>query len=319
MVSIRPSNTRALDEFSTCELLRPIWGGCLNLRKEFQEFEGPMSSSFHESSPSVSIFVPDKLAVTVAVVLLVAAAISWLASYYLMPLMMMNSSSSIAASGVAAIASSLSLSSIGLFEAVWVIGMVAMMFPAMIPMVLFYDKVKTKLETNPQLAKFAGTPIFLAGYLVTYALLGVGAYLAVYGAIVLSTTFPILVTLSIIVPSAILITTGLYQFSSLKTRCLSQCISPFGFFATRASKGLSGAFRMGFSHGAFCVGSCWAYMLVMLAVGAMSIPIMAAFAGVIVLEKVLVRGSVWFNRIVAIGFILLGILVGFFPFILSYI
>ena len=60
-------------------------------------------------------------------------------------------------------------------------------------------------------------------------------------------------------------------------------------------------------------------MLVMLAVGAMSIPIMAGLAGVIALEKVIVRGSVWFNRAVAIGFISLGILVGLFPFILSFI
>ena len=73
---------------------------------------------------------------------------------------------------------------------------------------------------------------------------------------------------------------------------------------------------MGFSHGTFCVGCCWAYMMVMFAVGAMSIPIMAALAGVIALEKVIVRGSVWFNRTVAIGFVLLGILVGLFPFIL---
>jgi len=279
-----------------------------------------MSSPSSESRPSVPIFVPDKLAVSVTVVLLTAAAISWLASYYLMPIMMMNSSSGMMrTTGVDAIVSSLSLSSIGFFEVVWVIGMAAMMFPAMIPMVLFYDKVKTKLEANPRLAKFAGTPIFLAGYLATYALLGMGAYLAVYGAIMLATTLPFLVTLSTIVPSAILIATGIYQFSSLKTRCLSQCISPFGFFATRASKGLSGAFRMGFSHGTFCFGCCWAYMLVMLAVGAMSIPIMAALAGVIALEKVIVKGSVWFNRIVAVGFILLGVLVGFFPFILSYI
>ncbi|MGI0084685.1 MAG: hypothetical protein ACREBQ_06345 [Nitrososphaerales archaeon] len=60
-------------------------------------------------------------------------------------------------------------------------------------------------------------------------------------------------------------------------------------------------------------------MLVMLAVGAMSISVMAALAGVIALEKVIVRGSVWFNRIIAIGFILLGILVGFLPTILPFI
>lgn len=60
-------------------------------------------------------------------------------------------------------------------------------------------------------------------------------------------------------------------------------------------------------------------MLVMLAVGAMGIPIMAALTGMIALEKVVVRGSVWFTRIVAIGFIALGVLVGLFPVLLSYL
>jgi predicted metal-binding membrane protein len=76
---------------------------------------------------------------------------------------------------------------------------------------------------------------------------------------------------------------------------------------------------MGFSHGKYCVGCCWAYMFVMLAVGAMSIPVMAVLAGLIALEKVIVKGSVWFTRGVAVGFILLGIAVALFPSILVLI
>jgi predicted metal-binding membrane protein len=269
------------------------------------------------TDPRIPIFVPDRLAIAVSLALLTLAAVSWVAAYYLMPLM--ASGPGMMSSGVAGIVSSLSFASVGFFEIVWVIGMSAMMFPAMIPMVLFYDRVKTKLETNPLFAKVAGTPIFLAGYLVMYALLGIGAYLAIYAAIALSSTFPILSALSIIAPSAILITAGIYQFSSLKSRCLSQCVSPLGFFATHSRRGLLGAFRMGLSHGRYCVGCCWAYMLVMLAVGAMSIPVMAALAGVIALEKVMMRGSVWLSRGVALGFMLLGIIVGLFPSVLMLI
>jgi predicted metal-binding membrane protein len=279
-----------------------------------------MTTSASDSTRPIPVFFQDKLALTITTILLAAAAISWLASYYLMPLMMMNSSSGMmTTNGVAAIVSSLSIPSVAFFEIVWIIGMAAMMFPAMIPMVLFYNKVKAKLETNPRLAKIAGTPLFLSGYLLTYALLGIGAYLAIYAAITVSMNFSYFNAIAFIVPSAILIVTGLYQFSSLKTRCMSQCVSPFGFFATRSKNGLSGAFQMGFSHGIFCVGCCWAYMLVMLAVGAMGIPIMAALTGVIALEKVVVRGSVWFTRIVAIGFIALGVLVGLFPVLLTYV
>jgi predicted metal-binding membrane protein len=272
------------------------------------------------ADPPNPVFVTDRLAVSVSVILLSAAAISWLLSYYLMPLMMMgNSSGMMAGSGVAAIVSSLSVSAVGFFEVVWVIGMAAMMFPAMIPKVMFYDKIKTRLETNPLLAKAVGTPIFLTGYLVAYALLGIGAYLAVYVALAFSSSFPILSVLSIIAPSVILIATGLYQFSSLKSRCLYQCSSPLGFFATHSRKGLLGAFRMGLSDGKYCVGCCWAYMLVMLAVGAMSIPVMAVLAGVISLEKVVVRGAAWFNRLIAGSFIALGVAALIFPSIIAWI
>ncbi len=76
---------------------------------------------------------------------------------------------------------------------------------------------------------------------------------------------------------------------------------------------------MGFRHGIYCVGCCWAFMLVMLAVGAMSIPVMAVLAGVIALEKVIVRGAVWFNGLVAGSFIGLGVLAIIFPSILAII
>jgi len=60
-------------------------------------------------------------------------------------------------------------------------------------------------------------------------------------------------------------------------------------------------------------------MLVMLVVGAMSLPVMAILAGVIALEKVIVRGSVWFGRIVGLGFVAAGILVLLFPSLLMLV
>jgi predicted metal-binding membrane protein len=223
-------------------------------------------------------------------------------------------------SGVASIVSSLSLPSLSLFEIVWIIGMAAMMFPAMIPIVLFYSKVATKQEPNPLMAKVVGTPLFLSGYLITYALLGLGAFIAIYEAFNVSMGLPTSpVLLSVLGPSAVLIIAGIYQFTPLKTRCLSHCVSPIGFFAVHYRSGLWGSIRMGFRHGIYCVGCCWAFMLVMLAVGAMSIPVMAVLAGVIALEKVIVRGAAWFNGLVAGSFIGLGVLAIIFPSILAII
>jgi len=264
--------------------------------------------------PSTPIFVADRLAITVAIFLLTAAAISWVASYYLMPLM--GASSDTMGMGVAAIVSSLSPTSVGIFEFVWVVGMAAMMFPAMLPMVLFYNRIVTRTESNQRAVQIAGTPLFLSGYLATYAGLGLAAYVAVFVALGLASSIPAFSMLAVIGPGLVLIIAGLYQLTPLKVRCLSHCISPIGFFALHSRKGLSGAVGMGISHGTYCVGCCWAYMLVMLAVAAMSIPFMAVLAGVIALEKVLVRGATWFTRAIAGAFLLLGIASLFFPEIL---
>ncbi len=96
-------------------------------------------------------------------------------------------------------------------------------------------------------------------------------------------------------------------------RSLSRCVSPTGFFAIHYREGLFGAVKMGLRHGIYCVGCCWAFMLVMFAVGAMSIPIMAVLSGVIAIEKILIRGALWFNRLIAFSFILLGVAVVFSP------
>ena len=218
--------------------------------------------------------------------------------------------------GVASLVSSLSLTSISLFELIWVVGMVAMMFPSMIPVVVFYNRVATRIESNPNIAKAIGTPLFLIGYLATYAGLGLLVYFAVFIAVSASSLLPTLSSFALFAPGIVLIFTGIYQLSPLKSRCLSHCISPMGFFAVHSQKGLLGSIRMGLSHGKYCVGCCWAYMLVMLVVAVMSLPFMAILAAVIASEKVIIRGATWFTNTVAAGFIVLGVVALFVPNVL---
>ena len=144
-----------------------------------------------------SFLIRDELVLWISISLLGAAGAAWVASYYLMPLMMGDMAIT---NGVAAIvsSSSISLSAIAFFEVVWVIGMAAMMFPAMIPVVLFYNRFATKIESNPSNARVIGTPLFLAGYLVTYLALGLGAYLAIFVALNLSSMVPWLASLSVV-------------------------------------------------------------------------------------------------------------------------
>ncbi len=243
-------------------------------------------------------------------ILISTAAIAWASTYYLMPL---TASADIGTMGVASIVSSLSPGSIGLFELIWTVGMVAMMFPAIVPVIIFYVKMVTQVESNPSVAKAIGTPMFLLGYLGVYAGLGLLAYFAVYFALYVTPAVPALVPVAFLAPSLVLILAGIYQLSPMKIRALSICVSPLAFFAVHLRKGLFGSLRMGVGHGAYCVGCCWAFMLVMLAVGAMSLAFMAALAAVIAFEKVIIRGAIWFDRAIAVGFIAAGGVVFLFP------
>ncbi|HKT21980.1 MAG TPA: DUF2182 domain-containing protein, partial [Nitrososphaerales archaeon] len=262
--------------------------------------------SMAEVSPArpAPFLIKDRLTISVAVVLISVSLVSWAAVLSSMPLMVIASSGMM---GVAALVSSISIPAIGVFEVVWVVGMAAMMFPAMIPIIVFYTRFSTKVETNPTLARVVGTPLFLAGYLAMYAALGAAVYLVVYLAVGLSGVAPGLGVVAGMAPGALLVGAGLYQLTPRKSAFLMQCVSPTGFFVMHSHRGLLGSFRMGFSHGQYCVGCCWAYMLVMFAVALMSIPFMAVLSVVIVLEKFVLRGAVWFTRGIAVGLVLLGV------------
>jgi predicted metal-binding membrane protein len=109
--------------------------------------------------------------------------------------------------------------------------------------------------------------------------------------------------------AAVLIVSGAYQFTSLKNKCLGYCESPMSFFMKRWSNGAAGAVKMGFYHGLYCLGCCWPYFLLMVALGWMNLFEMALFAVLIFGEKMWSKG-IWLARIAGTGFILAGALVG---------
>jgi predicted metal-binding membrane protein len=87
--------------------------------------------------------------------------------------------------------------------------------------------------------------------------------------------------------AAVLAGAGLFQFSALKYRCLEQCHTPFGFVVARwhGRSPSREAFRLGLEHGLFCVGCCWALMLVMFVVGVGSLGWMLVLAAAMAAEK----------------------------------
>jgi predicted metal-binding membrane protein len=170
------------------------------------------------------------------------------------------------------------------FLAAWTLMSVAMMLPSTFPLVRVF---LTITEGSGGLLA-----LLCAGYLAIWALFGVAALLGdagVHRALEGSTW---LAARPERLPGALLLGAGLFQFSPLKYSCLRQCRSPLGFVIQHwrgASRALR-ALRVGVWHGLYCVGCCWALMVVMFAVGAAHLGWMLALAAVMFVEKAVTWG-----------------------------
>ncbi|MDQ4102034.1 MAG: DUF2182 domain-containing protein [Thermoproteota archaeon] len=219
--------------------------------------------------------------------------------------------------------------SISLFTASWTAGMAAMMFPAITPMVLLYNRFVTNKENNrsnqnsiiiqeekrngkmrSSTSLFPSLKIilFVGSYLLVWTLTGIALLLG--WSVVMNNTIMTAETTSFIqyLYGSLLIVAGAYQFTPLKRICIGYCESPMSFFMRRWRDGTSGAMKMGLYHGMYCLGCCWAYFLLMVALGWMNLLWMGLFAGIIFGEKMWSRG-IWVARAAGIGLAVVGILV----------
>jgi predicted metal-binding membrane protein len=103
---------------------------------------------------------------------------------------------------------------------------------------------------------------------------------------------------------AVFIGAGVYQFSALKHACLTQCRNPFQFFFSNWATTPRGVFKLGLRQGLFCLGCCWAMMLVMFAVGVMNVVWMAALGILMTVEKLGTGKRLTYA--IGIGLILIG-------------
>jgi predicted metal-binding membrane protein len=172
----------------------------------------------------------------------------------------------------------------GLFLAVWMVMMVAMMFPAAAPMAQAYSALSAG-ENTGRPTRGALTSVFLATYIGVWTTIGVGVAIAY---VLLAPRLSVLVgtgTLGVSVAGAVLVAAGIYQTTPLKQTCLRGCRSPISFLLTDWRPGFPGAVRLGWKHAAYCVGCCWLLFAVLFAVGLMALPWMALIALLIFIEK----------------------------------
>lgn len=164
----------------------------------------------------------------------------------------------------------------------WFAMAAAMMLPTAAPMIRTYAEIADTAAARGEPVVHPG--ILTAGYLFVWALAAIG-FTSVQLAIVqignVSATGPV----QGVIAGGILIGAGLYQFTSLKHACLTKCRNPFTTLFARWKTTVGGVFRLGVEQGVWCLGCCWALMLIMLAVGSMNVVWMAALTVFAFLEK----------------------------------
>jgi predicted metal-binding membrane protein len=187
----------------------------------------------------------------------------------------------------------------------WAAMVLAMMLPSAAPMILTYAEIA---ETAAQKGERIVSPfVIAAGYSIVwlgFALIATSAQLTLTRAALLDSG---MATASALLSGAIFIGAGLYQFSALKLACLTQCRQPFSFFFTHWQNTRRGVFRLGLGQGLYCLGCCWAMMLVMFAVGVMNVVWMAGLGVAMTVEKI-ARGK-WLTYGLGAALIAIGVAV----------
>jgi predicted metal-binding membrane protein len=174
------------------------------------------------------------------------------------------------------------LGSVSFFLGAWVTMMAAMMLPAALPMVLLFDRVSRRATS---------TAIFVLSYLAVWAAYGAAAYLVYRGVRALGPGFLAWHRQGPIVAGVFIAAAGLYEVTPLKRVCLRHCRSPMHFVLGGWKPGTRGAVLMGMEHGAWCAGCCWGLMVILFALGVMSVTWMLVVAAVVFAQKVLPFGA----------------------------
>lgn len=172
------------------------------------------------------------------------------------------------------------LGSLGWFLGIWAVMMAAMMLPSIWPTVALYARMTG--ERSP-----AAPLVFVAGYLIIWTAAGLLAF-------AVSETGRRLLGSVLTwdgggrwLAGGILVAAAVYELTPAKAVCLRHCRTPLGFLLGHWRDGLAGALRMGMTHGAWCLGCCWALMASLFALGIMSIVWMAFVTALIAVEKLL--------------------------------
>ena len=167
----------------------------------------------------------------------------------------------------------------------WAVMMAAMMLPSALPTVMTFARL---CERGPERPRFMA---FLGAYLLVWLGFSVAATAMQWALQFQDWVNPMVASTSAGLSGSLLLIAGMYQFSPLKRVCLANCRTPMGFLLGEWRAGIGGAVVMGFRHGWFCLGCCWALMALLFVGGVMNIAWIAALSIAVAIEKMAPYGD----------------------------
>lgn len=169
-----------------------------------------------------------------------------------------------------------------LLFAMWAVMMTAMMLPSASPFILLYAGA---LRAGNDVHGARSTYAMAAGYVLVWALFSAAATALQRALAVTLVLDPMMEPATPLVTAAILALAGVYQLTPLKSACLRVCRSPLGYLMQHWRAGTWGAFTLGVRHGLYCLGCCWALMLLLFAGGVMNLVVIVALTAWVIVEK----------------------------------
>ncbi|HXH24433.1 MAG TPA: DUF2182 domain-containing protein [Vicinamibacterales bacterium] len=171
-----------------------------------------------------------------------------------------------------------------LLLAMWIAMMTGMMLPSVAPILLLYARAVRSTASPRDAAVRVWT--LGGGYLAVWTLFSAAAT-ALQRLLAESGMLTVMMEPgSRRTAGVLLLAAGVYQLTPAKSRCLTACRSTLGLLAAYWRPGVTGALRIGVRHGLYCVGCCWALMLLLFAGGVMNLLVIAAITALVLLEKV---------------------------------
>jgi predicted metal-binding membrane protein len=181
-----------------------------------------------------------------------------------------------------AMAGSWDIGHVLLLVAMWTVMMVAMMLPSATPLIMLYMAVIRRSDGR---AVARNAYALVGGYLLIWTAFSAAAALGQRILTSQSIVSPMMNVADTRVGAVVLLAVAVYQFTPMKRGCLDACRSPLMLITTYWRPGTAGAFTMGLRHGVFCLGCCWALMLLLFAGGVMNMWVIGGLTLFVLIEK----------------------------------